>query len=282
MIQRGNTIYVGGDFAKVGPERRVGLAAVDAVTGTLNPWRADANGWVNALAMSSDDRLFVAGRFDTIADEPRTSLAAVDATTGDLTPWNPVPTGQIGPYPYYGPPRMYAVATLGHDVFVGGNFSGIGGASRIGFAAVDDSIGEATDWDPGADDIAWALDATDSTLFVGGKFRTIGRLPTASLARVLFPPPPVPVLPPLALAQSAPNPARTTAIIHFSLPAAGLVTLEVYDIQGRRVARLLNREMHTAGGHDVIVRADLWGPGVYFYRLDAAGRSATRKMVVVG
>jgi len=83
------------------------------------------------------------------------------------------------------------------------------------------------------------------------------------------------------LAQSAPNPARTTAIIHFALPAASPVTLGVYDVQGRRIALLLDHQIQPAGEHDVLVQADRWKPGVYFYRLEAAGRTATRRMIVV-
>jgi hypothetical protein len=277
MALSGNTIFVGGDFAAIGARRRVGVAAVDATTGADRPWRADANGWVNALAMSGD-RLYVAGRFDTIAGEPRTSLAALDAATGTVAPWNP---RAVKLSASYGPPRIHAIAALGHDIYVGGDIARLGGQPRVGFAAVDDSVGDATGWNPGADAIAWSLNASGSTLFVGGKFRTIGGLPTASLAVVLFPPPAVPPPPQLTLAQSAPNPARTTAVIHFALPADGPVTLQVFDVQGRRVATLLDRQPHTAGGHDFLLRADVWGPGVYFYRLEAAGRSATRRLVVL-
>ncbi len=280
MILDGNTIYVGGAFVTMGPELRTGLAAVDATTGAVLPWRADVSGWVEGLA-SSAGKLYVAGVFDTIAGKPRTSLAAVDLVSGAVAAWDPSPSGQVGSIPHYGPPRLYAVTSLGHDIFVGGNFSHVGGKPRVGLAVLDDSLGNATDWNPRADEVVWSLFADGSTLYVGGKFRTIGGLPTASLAKVSFPTPPGPPAPALALAQSAPNPARTTAIIHFALPAAGPVTLEVFDVQGRRVATLLNHQMHAAGGHDVLVRADQWGSGAYFYRLETAGLSATRKMVVV-
>jgi hypothetical protein len=280
MVMNHDTIYLGGDFVSIGDERRVGLAALDAATGAPRPWRADASGWVNALAMH-EGRLYVAGVFDTLADEPRASLASVDATSGALTAWNPTPSGQVGEIPYYGPPKLYAIAALGHELYVGGNFSRIGGTLRLGFAAVDDSVGAATGWDPGANEIVWSLLSSGSTLFVGGKFRTIGGLPTARLAAVSFPPPDVPAAPTLALAQSAPNPARTTAVIHFVLPSPGPVTLEVFDVQGRRVATLLAREPYAAGGHDVLVRAEQWGSGAYFYRLEAAGQRTTRKMLVV-
>lgn len=278
MILQGDTIFVGGAFVTMGPELRTGLAAVDAITGAVLPWRADASGWVEGLTFSGG-KLYVAGVFDTIAGEPRTSLAAIDPTTGAVAAWNPSPVR--APNASYGPPRMYAIAAWDDKIFVGGEFSRVGGSPRVGLAAVDDSLGEATDWNPRAEEVVWSLFADGSTLFVGGKFRTIGGLPTASLARISFPTPPGPPSPALALAQSAPNPARTTAVIHFALPAAGPVTLEVFDVQGRRVATLLHHQMQAAGGHDVLVRADQWGSGAYFYRLEAAGRSATRKMIVV-
>jgi hypothetical protein len=177
---------------------------------------------------------------------------------------------------------MYAIEALGHDIFIGGEFSRMGGAPRVGLAAVDDSIGQATEWNPHSDEIVWHLRAIDSQLYVGGKFRTIAGLPAARLAEITFPPPPTSPAPAtLALAQCAPNPARATTIIHFELPVSGPVTLEVFDVQGRRVATLLKRQTYSGGGHDVLLRADQWGPGAYFYRLQAAGQSATRKMLVV-
>jgi len=278
LVLRDNTMYAGGGFARMGPEPRAGLAAVDATTGAVLPWRADTDGWVHGLTMSRGE-LFVAGAFDSIADEPRTSLAAVDPSTGAVSAWNPSP--KRAPNASYGPPRIYAIAALGHDIFIGGEFSGMGGTPRVDLAAVDDSLGRATDWNPRVDEVVWSLHMIDSELYVGGKFRTVGGLPTASLARISFPLPPTPPPPALALAQNAPNPARSTAIIHFTLPAPGPVTLKIFDVQGRRVATLLDRQLHTAGEHDVLVRADLWGAGAYFYRLEAAGRSAARKMIVV-
>lgn len=280
MILHGDTIYVGGSFVTMGPELRAGVAAVDAHSGAVLPWRADVSGWVEDLALRGD-RLYVAGVFDTVAGERRVSLAAVDAVTGALTAWNPNPSGQVGSVPHTGPPRIYAIAPLGNEVYVGGNYSEIGGRARVGLAALDDSIGSATDWDPQAGEVVWSLRTLESDLYVGGTFRTLGGLPIASLGRIMFPSP-KPLPPPeLSLAQSAPNPARTTAVIHFALPVAGPVTLEVFDIQGRRVATLLDHQTHAAGDHHVLVRADPWGSGAYFYRLEAAGRTATRKMIVV-
>jgi hypothetical protein len=85
----------------------------------------------------------------------------------------------------------------------------------------------------------------------------------------------------LWLAQSRPNPARSQALIRFTLPSAGPVTLAVYDLQGRRVASLLDHAPQSAGPHDLPVCTAGWRAGCYFYRLDAVGVKLTRKMAVL-
>ncbi|PYM07105.1 MAG: hypothetical protein DMD82_06660 [Candidatus Rokuibacteriota bacterium] len=163
---------------------------------------------------------------------------------------------------------------------MGGDFSNVGGRSRIGFAALDDTVGAATEWDPGANQIVWSLAVSGTTLYAGGWFKGIGGVAASSLAAISSS---ELALPPtsLALAQSAPNPARSTAIVHYALPSALPVTLSVFDIQGRRIATLLDHQLQPAGDHDVLLQADRWRPGVYFYRLEAAGKVATRRMIVV-
>ena len=47
----------------------------------------------------------------------------------------------------------------------------------------------------------------------------------------------------LELEQNYPNPFNPTTTINFSLPAPEFVDLTVYDVAGRRVARLVNRQM---------------------------------------
>ena len=52
----------------------------------------------------------------------------------------------------------------------------------------------------------------------------------------------------LALARPVPNPAHGTALFEFSLPAAGIVRLEILDVTGRRV--WVRRESLGPGRHD--------------------------------
>lgn len=85
----------------------------------------------------------------------------------------------------------------------------------------------------------------------------------------------------LELAPVQPNPVRGTGLVGFALPAAAAVRLSVLDVQGREVATLAEGDF-AAGRHQV-----RWehtggaGPGLYFVRLSAMGRTLVRRTVVM-
>ena len=85
--------------------------------------------------------------------------------------------------------------------------------------------------------------------------------------------------------RTAPNPMRSRTEIGFDLARPAPVRLEVFDVRGRLVARLLDGsepagarrvswDGRTAGGDQV-------GAGVYFVRLTAEGVVSGRRIVVV-
>jgi hypothetical protein len=82
------------------------------------------------------------------------------------------------------------------------------------------------------------------------------------------------------LGSAYPNPAFSSAVnIHLVVPDAGHVRLVVYDLLGREVLSVLDREM-AAGRHEVVIGAGTLASGSYLYRLEAAGQSATRRFVI--
>ena len=83
----------------------------------------------------------------------------------------------------------------------------------------------------------------------------------------------------LEFARDGPNPGRGHVRLRWSLPVRALVYLEVYDVHGRRVMRLLEREMD-AGPHRMTWKLKL-AAGVYLVRLSALGRTETLKSVWV-
>lgn len=88
-----------------------------------------------------------------------------------------------------------------------------------------------------------------------------------------------------ALEQNFPNPFNPSTIIRYALPEGGPVSLTVFDIAGREVARLVN-ETQPAGTYQVrfdaaAVRRGGVASGVYFYRVQAGSFNETRKMLLV-
>jgi hypothetical protein len=88
-----------------------------------------------------------------------------------------------------------------------------------------------------------------------------------------------------SLSQNYPNPFNSSTGIEFSLPQSGLVSLVIYDIQGREIRRLLDSNLE-AGSHSVIWNGlnDDSRPvssGIYFYRLVSKNSTQTNRMTLL-
>ena len=89
---------------------------------------------------------------------------------------------------------------------------------------------------------------------------------------------------PAYLQMPRPNPFASSTEIEFVLERPGLADVSVYDVGGRRVARLVN-ESYPAGAHRVAWagRDDDGGAlpsGVYFVRLQVGDLSSVRKILL--
>ncbi|MCA9730952.1 CotH kinase family protein [candidate division KSB1 bacterium] len=85
----------------------------------------------------------------------------------------------------------------------------------------------------------------------------------------------------MQLEQNYPNPFSTNTTIVYRLPAAGDVTLKVYDIRGRLVETLLQGSQ-LAGTHKIIFDAHNVPSGIYYYRLTLGStKSVTKKMIFI-
>ena len=83
------------------------------------------------------------------------------------------------------------------------------------------------------------------------------------------------------LDQNYPNPFRGATTISFGLDRRMPITLVVRDVLGREVRRLLDDELRPAGAHAMHFDAAGMPPGVYFYHLTGAGRTLTRRMLLL-
>lgn len=84
-----------------------------------------------------------------------------------------------------------------------------------------------------------------------------------------------------SLSQNYPNPFNPSTNITFSLPEQAEVTLAVYDITGREVAKVINAKVLPAGNHSLEFDASGLNSGVYLYTLTAGNRSQTKKFTLL-
>lgn len=82
------------------------------------------------------------------------------------------------------------------------------------------------------------------------------------------------------LNQNYPNPFNPTTTISYSLPRPGLVTIIVYDITGKEVAKLVN-EIKEAGSNNVVFTADNLSSGIYFYKFESEDFKETKQMILL-
>jgi hypothetical protein len=83
-----------------------------------------------------------------------------------------------------------------------------------------------------------------------------------------------------ALRKPAPNPVSGRATLKYALPEEREVTLEVYDVLGRRVATLAEGKKE-AGVHRATLEAGPLPSGTYFVRMQAGGFHETRRVVIL-
>lgn len=84
----------------------------------------------------------------------------------------------------------------------------------------------------------------------------------------------------IALDQNYPNPFNPATTISYTLREAENIRLEVFNIQGQKIATLFEGRQQ-AGEHDVPFDASNLSSGVYMYRLQTASQILTRQMVLI-
>ncbi|MCA9727605.1 MAG: T9SS type A sorting domain-containing protein [Candidatus Eisenbacteria bacterium] len=160
--------------------------------------------------------------------------------------------------------------------------AGGGGSYALQWWSIDHGGGRS---DGGSYALRGTAGAPDTGSRTGGDYRLDGGFWSS--------PPPTPTdvpepetgntVPVLALHAPRPHPFPPGGALDFETPNRGRATLRVYDVDGAVVATLVDG-MLEAGSHHVTWNAPGSGAplpsGVYFLRLDQAGRTVTRKLVL--
>lgn len=81
------------------------------------------------------------------------------------------------------------------------------------------------------------------------------------------------------LYQNYPNPFNPSTIIRYSLPQAGQVTFEIYNLLGQKIEILVN-EYQTSGKHQLQWKPEGLSSGIYIVQLRAGSQSKSMKLVL--
>ncbi len=82
------------------------------------------------------------------------------------------------------------------------------------------------------------------------------------------------------LRQNYPNPFNPTTTIKYSIPKAEKVSLDVFNILGKKVINLVN-EYKEAGNYKVNFNAGKLSSGIYYYRLNTGRYTSVKKMILL-
>jgi hypothetical protein len=181
----GTSLFVGGGFTTIGGGTHNRLAKISTTgSGAADAtWAPSASGSVFALATDGTS-VYAGGTFITVGAGPvgnRPFIAKLGAGgSGALDPdWNPSANSIVR-----------ALALSGSSLFVGGDFSSIGGQTRNRIAKLS-ATGVAGDtgnadlaWDPNANNTVRALTIAGNDIYAAGDFTLVGSVSHNNVVRL--------------------------------------------------------------------------------------------------
>ncbi len=82
------------------------------------------------------------------------------------------------------------------------------------------------------------------------------------------------------LMQNYPNPFNPTTTISYSIPKTSFVSINIFDVLGRKLTKLVNEEKPT-GNYSVEFNGGQLSSGIYFYRMQAGDFVETKKLILL-
>jgi hypothetical protein len=181
-----NTLFLGGAFTTVDGSSFPHIAAINLpLDQSFSVWAPQLDAAVRTMALSAGGTtLYIGGDFTAIGSEPRGRLAALtisdrilDSTGSELSTWNANGAADANG-------AIRAMVLSGSTLYVGGDFTTIGGVARNHIASVSTATGAVLPWNPSADGVvrSLVLSADGAALYAGGDFTTIGGQPRRGIA----------------------------------------------------------------------------------------------------
>lgn len=160
--------YIGGFFSEVGTVARNNIAHVLSDNTVDASWNPNADNAVFAM-VKNGSTLYVGGGFNNIGGQNRNLVAALDVATGLATIWNagivPNPVDSV---------MSITLDNTGSTVYIGGEFTSVGGQGRNRVAALDATTGAVNGWNPNANIQLSGILFNGTNVYAWGSFTSIG------------------------------------------------------------------------------------------------------------
>ena len=260
IVVTSTDVYVGGDFSSIGGQPRIDLARLNPVTGLVDGGRQsfdpDPLDGVNPsrvrVLQVSGDAVYVGGDFTTIGGRSRNQIAKISGATGDAdVQFNANVSGgsSVGP-------NVFEIVLANSTLYVGGDFSSIGGAARNNVATLNPLTGgEVTGFNPnvtgGTRPQVFGIVVTDDEVYIGGSFTLVGGQAQGQIARLSKTGALTPFDPKV---RDAPGAVLALAASNTTLYAGGLF----FEMDGRPRQAYAQFAQESAGDSDGTGLPDAW------------------------
>ncbi len=166
---------------------------------------------------------------------------------------------------------IHAFAFSGSTMFTATDNDGVFRSTNNGsnWQAMNDGLTNTT---------VWVLTASGSNLYAGTNGSGVFKRPLSEMVSVQELAGETPAE--FKLSQNYPNPFNPTTNIKFSVATAGIITLNIYDINGKKLEELVNGS-YSAGVYQADWNAANYSSGIYFYTIVANGFTDTKRMILV-
>jgi len=280
VIVHENHFYIAGRHGWIDDHQNVFIAKVNLEDGTessLDSFLGSNIQSKRAYSILHDDgNIWLGGFFDTVSGVQSSNVARYNLQEQT---WNQVTTGFTNG-------QIDALVLFDGEIYASGNFTIHDGEPVNRIARVDQSNQKLVPLGVGLNARSRGMSVINGEIWVWGGFTEAGGKPVNGVARWTDEDGPVSTEPiselpkGLQLNQNYPNPFNPVTRISFELPESMDVQLEVFNIQGQRVASLVNGT-RAAGFHTVSFEAGSLASGVYIYRLQTPAAVLTRSMMLV-
>ena len=177
-VQQGGKILVGGQFTKIGPTTRIGLARLNTNGSLDGSFNAHVNDFIYAIKIQADNKILIGGPFTAIGSVPvtRNRIARLKTSGAlDLT-FDPNADDSIS-----------AIAVQSDNkIVISGSFHNVGGVARGHVARINtDGTLDLTFVDPNVDDFVTVVEIQiDGKILIGRAFHNVDGVARNHIARL--------------------------------------------------------------------------------------------------